>query len=69
MGVKIFVALDNPDSKVGNTLDKTDNKLGIQDLCLGMMCGRGEPTEDIWSGPILLGSQGEQLFSPQVSEA
>ena len=29
MGVKIFVALDNPDSKVGNTLDKTDNKLGI----------------------------------------
>ena len=33
------------------------------------MCGRGEPTEDIWSGPILLGSQGEQLFSPQVSGA
>ena len=29
MGVKIFVSLDNPDSKVSNTLDKPDNKLGI----------------------------------------
>ena len=27
MGVKIFVSLDTPDSKVSNTLGKQDNKL------------------------------------------